>query len=192
MVLILMEKYQYCESKDGETTYVDTDCWYLLDLPVCKPDVVAIKKGRKKFFREKLKCLEIKNFDFSGLYLLIDSNKNEIYVGESSDAKTRANNHPEFDLSSTKLQWDRMILLWDGRPNTTSHFGNETFRKTLEKECIKLFKHSSSYKCINDTENPKKMDKNIIIKESVDRVSDELKFLLYKADLIKIKSDNQI
>ena len=181
---LLMDDYQYCESKDGEITYADTDCWYLLDLPMCKPDVAAIKKDRKKFFREKLECLEVKNFDFSGLYLLIDSNKNEIYVGESSDVKTRANNHPE-------IEFDKMILLWDGRPNTTSHFGNETFRKTLEKECIKLFKHSSSYKCINDTENPKKMDVNIIIKSSVDRFSDELKFLLNKYGLIGNKLDNQ-
>ena len=149
--------------------------------------MIIINTARVKMGKEKLECFEVKNFYFSGLYLLIDSNKNEIYVGESSDVKTRANKHPE-------KEFDRMILLWDGRPNTTSHFGNETFRKTLEKECIKLFKNKNnpSYKCINDVENAKKMDKNIIIKESVDRVSDELKFLLYKADLIKIKSDNQI
>ena len=180
-----MEKYQYCESKDGETTYVDTDCWYLLDLPVCKPDVVAIKKGRKKFFREKLKCLEIKNFDFSGLYLLIDSNKNEIYVGESSNVKERANNHP-------KIEFDKMILLWDGRHNKTSHFGNETFRKTLEKECIKLFEVHSDFDEFNKVKEPKKMDANIIIQSSVKTFKEELKFLLNKYGLIEIKPDTQI
>ncbi len=168
-----MEKYLYCESKDGETTYVDTDCWYLLDLPVCKPDVAAIKKDREKFFREKLECLEVKNFVFSGLYLLINSYKNKIYVGESSDVKTRANNHPE-------KEFDKMILLWDGRPNTTSHFGNETFRKTLEKKCIELFHKYSSYELNNKNEKPKKMDNNIIIKSSVNRFSEELEFLLQK------------
>ena len=165
--------YQYCESKDGEITYADTDCWYLLDLPMCKPDVAAIKKDREKFFEEKLKHLKIKNFVFSGLYLLINSDKNKIYVGESSDVKTRANNHPE-------IEFDKMILLWDGRPNTTSHFGNETFRKTLEKKCIKLFKKQSSYYVINTIEEPKKMDENIIIKSSVNRFSEELEFLLQK------------
>ena len=185
-----MEKYQYCESKDGETTYVDTDCWYLLDLPVCKPDVAAIKKDREKFFEEKLKHLKIKNFVFSGLYLLINSDKNKIYVGESSDVKTRANNHK--DKWCIDDGFDRMILLWDGRPNTTSHFGNETFRKTLEKKCIKLFKKQSSYYVINTIEEPKKMDENIIIKSSVNRFSEELEFLLNKYDLIEIKPDTQI
>ena len=180
-----MNDYQYCESKDGEITYADTDCWYLLDLPVCKSDVAAIKKEREKFFKEKLEHLRIKNFDFSGLYLLIDSDKNKIYVGEGSDVKTRANNHSE-----PWLEFDRMILLWDGRPNTTSHFGNETFRKTLEKKCIELFEHSS-YELYNTTKNPKKMDVNIIIKSSVDRFSDELKFLLNKYGLIGNKPDNQ-
>ena len=184
-----MEKYQYCESKDGETTYVDTDCWYLLDLPVCKPDVAAIKKDREKFFEEKLKHLKIKNFVISGLYLLINSYKNKIYVGESSDVKTRANNHK--DKWCIDDGFDRMILLWDGRPNTTSHFGNETFRKTLEKKCIKLFKKHSSYELYNTTEEAKKMDKNIIIESSVDRFSDELKFLLNKYGLIGNKPDNQ-
>jgi len=174
-----MEKYQYCESKDGETTYVDTDCWYLLDLPVCKPDVAAIKKDREKFFEEKLKHLKIKNFVISGLYLLINSDKNKIYVGESSDVKTRANNHDD-DWLKTDGGFDRMILLWDGRPNTTSHFGNETFRKTLEKKCIELFRNHPSYKLYNKIEKAKKMDNNIIIKSSVDRFLEELEFLLYK------------
>ena len=47
-----MEKYQYCESKDGETTYVETDCWYLLNLPVCKPNVAVIKKERENFLKK--------------------------------------------------------------------------------------------------------------------------------------------
>ena len=167
-----MEKYQYCESKNGEITTVDTDCWYLLDF-------------RAEFFETFLNS-KVGSFDFPGLYFLIDSDKNKIYVGESSNVKTRANNHKK-PKELINDGFDRMILLWDGRPNTISHFGNETFRKTLEKECIKLFKHSSSYKCINDTENPKKMDNNIIIKSSVDRFSEELKFLLYRYRLIDTK-----
>ncbi len=70
------------------------------------------------------------NFDFPGLYLLIDSDKKKIYVGESSNVKERANNHP-------KIEFDKMILLWDGRHNKTSHFGNETFRKTAN--CVLVY-----------------------------------------------------
>ena len=175
-----MEKYQYSESRHGGTTYVETDCWYLLDLPVCKPNAAVIKKDRENFFEKELKDLEaIKNFDISGLYLLINSDKNKIYVGEGSDVKTRANNHNE-PKELMNDGFDRMILLWDGRPNTISHFGNETFRKTLEKKCIALFKEYSNYGRYNTIENQKKMDKNIIIKSSVDRFSEELKFLLSK------------
>ena len=179
-MLVLMEKYQYCESKDGGTTYVETDCWYLLDLPVCKPNVAVIKKERENFFEKELKNLEaIKNFDISGLYLLINSDKNKIYVGESSDVKARANNHKD-PKELINDGFDRMILLWDGRPNSISHFGNETFRKTLEKKCIELFKEYSNYERYNRIEKPKKMDKNITIGSSVDRFLEELKFLLPK------------
>ena len=184
------DNYQYCESKDGEMTTVDTDRWYLLDLPVCNRDVAAIKKDRQKFFKEKLKHLKIENFVLSGLYLLINSDKNKIYVGESSDVKTRANNHN--DKGCIDDGFDRMILLWDGRPNTTSHFGNETFRKTLEKKCIELFHKYSRYERNNKNEKPKKTDENIIIKSSVNRFSEELEFLLNKYDLIEIKPDTQI
>ena len=178
-MLGLMEKYQYSESRHGGTTYVETDCWYLLDLPVCKPNISVIKKERENFFEKELNDLEaIKGFDISGLYLLINSDKNKIYVGESSDIKTRANNHD--DKWCISDGFDRMILLWDGRPNTISHFGNETFRKTLEKKCIELFDRNSSYDLYNTTKNAKKMDKNIIIKSSVDRFSEELNFLLSK------------
>jgi len=117
--------YQYCESKDGERKIVDTDRWYLLELPVWE-SVVGLT--REEFFEKELD--DALNFDFPGLYLLIDSDKKKIYIGESSNVKERANNHP-------KIEFDKMILLWDGRHNKTSHFGNETFRKTLEKECIK-------------------------------------------------------
>ena len=175
-----MEKYQYCESKYGETTYVETDCWYLLELPICKQDIAVIKKERENFFKKELKNLEaIKNFDISGLYFLINSDKNKIYVGEGSDVKTRANNH---DNPKELMDdgFDRMILLWDGRPNTISHFGNETFRKTLEKKCIKLFNEHSTYDLYNTIKGQKKMDKNITIASSVDRFLEELNFLLPK------------
>ncbi len=179
-MLVLMEKYQYCESKAGGTTYAETDCWYLLDLPVCKPNVAVIKKERENFFKKELKNLEaVKGFDISGLYLLINSDKNKIYVGESSDIKIRANNHKK-PKELMDDGFDRMILLWDGRPNTISHFGNETFRKTLEKKCIKLFYEHSTYALYNTIKRQKKMDKNITIKFSVDRFSEELDFLLRK------------
>ena len=113
-MLGLMEKYQYSESRHGGTTYVETDCWYLLDLPVCKSNVSLIKKERENFFEKELNELEaIKGFDISGLYLLINSGKNKIYVGESSDIKTRANNHD--DKWCISDGFDRMVLLWDGR-----------------------------------------------------------------------------
>ena len=174
-----MKKYQYSESKDGETTHVETDCWYLLELPVCKQDVAVIQNERESFFKKELRNLEaIKNFDISGLYLLINSDKNKIYVGESSDVKTRANNHKDKWCKSDGF--DKMIILWDGRPNTISHFGNETFRKILEKKCIELFKKYSTYLLYNKIEEQKKMDKNITIGSSVDRFLEELRFLLPK------------
>jgi len=76
-------------------------------------------------------------FDIAGLYLLINSKKpiKEIYVGESTNLKTRNKGEIKkgYPNKMKDFEFDKIILIWDGRPTTTSLFGDDTFRKLLEK-----------------------------------------------------------
>ena len=163
-----MEEYGYFEDNGESITRAGTDRLYLLDF-------------HKKQYIEKI-TKEFGDDNYSGLYLLINSTKNEIYVGESSNVKIR--NAGELKKSPvTGFEFDRIILIWDGRPSTTSCFGEDGFRKSLEKVCINVFdKEYSNFKNRNTVKNPKIT--NIKTKSSVNRFTNDLYFLLKKYDLI--------
>ncbi len=98
------------------------------------------------------------NYEIAGLYLLINLKTNEIYVGESTDIIKRNKGEIKNGFTDEKkkdFKFDKIILIWDGRPTITSLFGDDAFRKLLEKYCIKLFKEHERYKCLNITENPR-------------------------------------
>ncbi|MEX2191970.1 MAG: hypothetical protein WD717_01120 [Nitrosarchaeum sp.] len=81
------------------------------------------------------------------------------------------------------LQFDNIILIWDGRPTTTSHFGEDGFRKALEKICINVFERKySKFTSINTIKNPKQS--NTRIKSSVTRFKKDLYLILKKYELI--------
>jgi len=164
-----MEEYGYFEDKDVQgVTRAGTDRLYLLDFH----KVESIEKIN----------VEFGDFDFSGLYLLRDSTKNKIYVGESSNVQGRIEGHMK-ESPVVGFEFDKITLIWDGRPTTTSHFSEEAFRKSLEKICIKVFDTNySKYKYVNSVTNPKVT--NVHTKSSVARFTNDLYFLLYKFHLI--------
>ena len=164
-----MEEYGYFEEKDVQgVTRAGTDRLYLLDFH----DMEYHKKIEEEFG----------DFNFSGLYLLINSTENKIYVGESSNVKIR--NKGQIKTSPVSgFKFNKIILIWDGRPTTTSHFGQDGFRKSLEKICINVFDIDySKYKNVNSVKNPKVT--NVRTNSSVVRFKHELYFLLYKYNLI--------
>lgn len=100
----------------------------------------------------------IGNYEIAGLYLLINSKNDQIYVGESTDILQRnkieiKNGFGQENMKDFK--WDKVILIWDGRPAVMSHFADDAFRKLLEKYCIKIFQGSKKYKCRNKIANPR-------------------------------------
>ena len=163
-----MEEYGYFEDKGVLVTRAGTDRLYLLDFH----KIDSIEKINEEFG----------DINYSGLYLLIDSTKNKIYVGESSNVKMR--NKGEIKTPPVQgFEFNRIILIWDGRPSTTSCFGEEGFRKSLEKVCINVFNNDySDYENINTVKNPK--ETNIRTKSSVTRFTNDLYFLLKKYGLI--------
>ncbi len=162
-----MEENGYFQENNGQgITRAGTDRLYLLDFHGTDLEKINDEFG---------------DVDYSGLYLLIDSDNDKIYVGESSNVKIR--NKGEIKTSPvSNFKFNNIILIWDGRPSTTSCFGEDGFRKYLEKICIKVFDDYSKYKCVNTVKNPKVT--NVRIKSSSSRFTNDLYFLLKKYDLI--------
>jgi len=164
-----MEEYGYFEDKDVQgVTRAGTDRLYLLDFHVESIEKINVEFG---------------DFDFSGLYLLIDSTKNEIYVGESANVQERIEAHMK-ESPVEGFEFDKITLIWDGRQTNTSHFSEMAFRKYLEKICIKVFVIDySKYKYVNSVTNPR-VKTSVHTKSSVARFTNDLYFLLYKYHLI--------
>jgi len=133
----------------------------------------------KEFTKEKI----------AGLYLLINSKTNEIYVGESTNTKERNKSEIKNGVNSKKLKdwkFDKIILIWDGRPTNTSLFGEDSFRKVLEKACIQIFKDDDSYVCKNSVGKPKPT--NIQTKTTVENFKNHISLLLKMHGLINTKN----
>ena len=168
-----MNDYEYSETPGNDMTRATTNCLYLID---CRKEEV-IEKLHEEF----------KELILAGLYLLLDNTANKIYIGESSNISERLKQHiKKIDIPDFKF--DRILLVWDGRPVSTSHFGDEALRKSLEKECIKLFKNNSSkFQSVNTVEKPK--ETNFQVRSSSNRITKELNFLLYKYHLLDTLQD---
>ncbi len=139
-----MEDYDYFQRHDAikGVEVKGTDRLILLDF------------GDKNYHRLFEK--EFGDFDIAGLYLLINSKTKpkKIYVGESTNIKKR--NKGEIKKSPVQnFEFDKIILIWDGRHTKTSLFGEEAFRKALEKYCIQLFRDKEKYECQNTVGKPK-------------------------------------
>lgn len=151
-----------------------TDRLFLLDFD---------EKNYHEKFNEKFG-----GFEIAGLYLLINSEKKEIYVGESTNVKTRNESEIKNGLTGKlkDFKFDKIILIWDGRPTTTSNFGGDSFRKWLEKDCIQIFDDDDSYECVNSTK--KKKPTSYLIETKVERFKKDLSLLLNIHGLINTRN----
>lgn len=114
--------------------------------------------GKVEKVKNGKKVKNIAKFEIAGLYLLINSKTKELYVGESTNVKERNEGEIKKGFTDKKKkgwEFDKIILIWDGRPTTTSPFGEDSFRKWLEKYCIQKFQEDETYECLNSVVNPK-------------------------------------
>ena len=174
MSLLIMTEYQYWQEKIGETEIAGTDIWYLVYFKTECYDQICDSDKYRYPPRENA----FSSFNFPGLYLLLDTTKKEVYVGESSDVKIRIKQHMDLDQAQKIVEFDRISLIWDGRPTVTSHLGNEALRKSLEKECIRLWDSYSEYEVANHVKGAK--ETNIRVESATIRFTDELAFLFAK------------
>jgi predicted GIY-YIG superfamily endonuclease len=130
-----------------------------------------------------MKALEVLNnelgrIEFPGIYILFEG-KNRVYIGEAKNIYNRLKTHmtnPEDKIKN----WNKALVINDGRPATQSDFNDTVVRKALELYLIKLFK-ANKYAVVAQGE-PQKL--NAIQKFLVNSLKEELNFFLLKKNVI--------
>jgi predicted GIY-YIG superfamily endonuclease len=121
---------------------------------------------------------ELGKVEFPGLYILLEGKK-KTYIGEAKNVYKRLQTHltnPEDKIKD----WDRVLIINDGRPATQSDLNDAVVRKALELYLIKLFK-ANKYSVVAQGE-PQKL--NTSQKFLYDTLKNELDFFLLKKNLI--------
>ena len=139
-----------------------------------------------------LKALESLNseygkLEFPSVYILFEG-KNKVYIGEAKSVYNRLKTH--ISLPEDKIKnWDRTIIINDGRPASQSDFNDTVVRKSLELYLINLLK-ANKYNVVAQGE-PQTL--NATQKVIVTALIDELNYFLLKKNAISkfIEEQNQ-
>jgi len=122
--------------------------------------------------------IELGKMESPGIYILFED-KNKVYIGEAKSLYDRLKTH--MDSPEDKIKnWDRAVLINDGRPATQSDFNDAVVRKALELYLIKLFK-ANKYTVVSQGE-PQKLNsfQDFLFKS----LREELDFFLLKKNVI--------
>ena len=135
--------------------------------------------------RVLLKALEVFNselgkIDYPGIYILIETRLNKVYIGESQSLYSRLKTHSNTPEEKIK-NWDRVVIINDGRPANQSDFNDNVVRHALEYYLIALFK-ANKYKVVAQGA---KQILNSLQKVIVSKLISELNFFLIKKGLIQ-------
>lgn len=114
-----------------------------------------------------------------GLYILFDAAGKKIYIGEAKDIHNRLRIHLTSPEDKIK-EWNRAVVVNDGRSAMQSDFNDSVIRKSLELYLISLFK-ANKYTVVAQGEPQKH---NPHQKSMVHALKDEIDFLLMKKNLI--------
>lgn len=114
------------------------------------------------------------------LYLLVNENEKTVYVGETENAKDRIGQHRKSGPKSRngKHEFNKIAIIWDGRPIQTTTFSDNTIRKELEASLIRGFNASGKFKPVNASSSGSKA--NLIQEETVKDFRAEMFFILHK------------
>ncbi len=121
---------------------------------------------------------EIGKIDYPGIYLLLVKQR-KIYVGEAKNIYNRLKTHNAKPEDKIK-DWDKVIIINDGRPATQSDFNDNVIRLTIEEYLIRLFK-ANKYNVVSQGE---KQNLNPLQKLITQSLIEELNFFLLKKNLI--------
>lgn len=136
-------------------------------------------------FPRSIKAIEVFNnelgkIDYPGIYILIETKVNKVYIGEAKSLYTRLKTHNSAPEEKIK-NWDRVVIINDGRPANQSDFNDNVVRHELEYYLIALFK-ANKYKVVAQGA---KQILNALQKVIVTKLIAELNFFLIKKGLIQ-------
>ena len=122
--------------------------------------------------------IEFGGIEYPGIYILFEG-KNKVYIGEAKNIYNRLKTHINSPEDKIK-DWNKAIIINDGRPATQSDFNDTVIRKALELYLIRLFK-ANKYKVVAQGET---LNLNAVQKYTVDSLLNELNFFLVKKNII--------
>ena len=120
---------------------------------------------------------EMGNIEFPGNYILFDNMK--IYVGEAKNIYSRLKTHSTNPDDKIK-NWNKALVISDGRPATQSDFNDNVVRLALELYLIRLFK-ANKYRVVSQGQ---KTNLNPIQKHITSSLIQELNHFLLKKNII--------
>ncbi len=121
---------------------------------------------------------ELGKGEFPGNYILFEGKK-KVYIGEAKNIYNRLKTHMKNPEDKIK-NWDRALIINDGRPATQSDFNDAVVRKALEHYLIRLFK-ANKYDVVAQGEL---QNLNAIQQFLFNSFHDDLNFFLLKKTLI--------
>ena len=129
------------------------------------------------------KALERFNADigksgFPGLYMLF-AKANKVYIGEAKSLYDRIKTHNATPDDKMK-DWDRILIINDGRPATQSVFNDTVVRRALEIYLVKLLK-ANKYTVVSQGETQELTSSQ---KHAVESLMEELHAFLKKKNII--------
>lgn len=154
------------------------------------------KLGQLRVWRfPRLGISQINGKDFAGpthhpgLYVLVNKQKNEAYVGESIDLRKRLDEHnksPPKELG----EWTDTITLGDGRSYYQSILTENSMRQYLEKALIRLITECGALHPVNKMREEPKM--SAASQTIAERLQIELRFVLAKLGLARLVSKSAV
>ena len=120
---------------------------------------------------------EIGKAEFPGVYILFA--KNRVSVGEAKSLYNRLKTHMTTPDDKVK-DWQRVLIVNDGRPATQSDFNDTVVRRALEIYLVRLLR-ANKYVVVSQGE-PQIL--NSFQKHTVDSLTVELNTLLKKKSII--------
>ncbi|MBW2307070.1 MAG: hypothetical protein JRG73_09060 [Deltaproteobacteria bacterium] len=126
---------------------------------------------------EKINDNEWGKLEFPSIYILFE--KKKIYIGEAKCVYTRTKSHINNPDDKVK-NWDRILIINDGRPATQSDMNDIVVRRFIEDYLIRLFKLNKYIVVSQGSPQPVTSFQKTI----VDNLIHELKFFLQKENLI--------
>lgn len=130
--------------------------------------------------------------DIACLYLLVDTAGRRVYVGETENARARIAQHCKGGgLGERKGGggaqgtggFDKVAIVWDGRPIQTTKFSDGAIRKELEARLIKAFAGFGNLSPANASASGSRA--NLVQAGTIEALAGEMLFVLHKFGYLK-------